>query len=320
MGNEERRSAMGMAINNSTDVKNSILKRLTAHNHELTDSPGHWVTLLKTCQEIVANQRRLDDKAIALEEYSQTLSDWYQEQLTLAYYEVLSWPMSKPIFLLCIDIEAVPNSHQFSPLFRAEIRPSVALERYFSIRPCNNRYVRHVFDKWLVLLSKYHAEHGSMHVPSDYISESGERLGQWVSKTKAMYENIQLSVSEIQRLKRFGFPFGKEEEPQNAIVEQTAPKDEIQAVLEIVIEAKAVARSEIKLTNKVDKETKDLRIFLLDGFDEFSRFIKSHGISKPPVSFKAKSGFKLGLWCKTMKVRYQKGLHQKFPKDFMNYI
>lgn len=103
---------MGMASSN-TDMRDTILKRLTAHNHELTDSPEHWITLLKTCQEIVANHWRPDRKAIALEEHSQTLSDWYQEQLTLAYYEVLSWPMSKPIFLLCIDIEAVPNSYQF---------------------------------------------------------------------------------------------------------------------------------------------------------------------------------------------------------------
>lgn len=217
MGNEERRSAVVMASRN-TDMKGSILKRLTAHNHELTDSPEQWVTLLKTCQEIVASQRRLDHKAIALEEYSQTLSDWYQDQLTLAYYEKLSWPMSKAIFLLCIDIEALPESHQFYALFRAEKRPSAAIERYLSIRPCNNRYLRHTFDKWLMLLDEYHVEHGSMHVPEAYRCKAGQRLGEWVKKTQKMYINMELSISEIQRLKSSGFPLdpGQSETPSES--------------------------------------------------------------------------------------------------------
>lgn len=159
-----------------------------------------------------------------------------------------------------------------------------------------------------------------MHVPCDYVLESGERLGQWFSKTKAMYENMQLSVSEIQRLKRFGFPLGKDEEAQPENTKESAPKDEIQAVLEIVIEAKSVARSEIKIPGKLIKDAKELRGFILDGFDEYSRFIQMHGVSKPPVSFKTKSGFKLGLWCKTIKARYQKGLLQELPKEFLDYI
>ena len=61
-----------------------------------------------------------------------------------------------------------------------------------------------IWNNWYQLAAEYRNEHGDLLVPAKYVTSSGEKLGQWISKTHNAYKKGDLSPDKIKKLEAIG--------------------------------------------------------------------------------------------------------------------
>ena len=75
-----------------------------------------------------------------------------------------------------------------------------------------------VFDaKWekaYALAAAYYEENGNLNIPRSYVTEAGERLGQWVASQQWAYPKGKLTDEQVERLNRIGMYWGNRNDRQ----------------------------------------------------------------------------------------------------------
>ena len=61
-----------------------------------------------------------------------------------------------------------------------------------------------IWNKRYKLAIEYRNEHGNLLVPKDYQTKTGEKLGKWITNTRADYKNGDLSMEQIKKLEDIG--------------------------------------------------------------------------------------------------------------------
>ena len=72
---------------------------------------------------------------------------------------------------------------------------------------CDNKISTLTWDEWYKLAQEYNNEHGNLLLTNSYITENGEKLGQWIHRQRQSYKSGNLTEQQIDKLKKIGMQF-----------------------------------------------------------------------------------------------------------------
>jgi superfamily II DNA or RNA helicase/DNA-binding TFAR19-related protein (PDSD5 family) len=177
-------------------------------------------------------------------------------------------------------------------------------------------------------LHSYQKEHGNCTVGSTYITDTGYKLGQWVSAQRSAFSTSSLPLERKQRLESLGFVWDLQiERWEEGFGELSAYHQEhgdCEFFQSYVTETgfklgvwADTQRQNLKKNKLSDERKERLEAlgFVWDsltekwekGFRELSTYHQEHGNSGFPNSYITEAGFKLGLWAMIQRGSYNKG-------------
>ena len=176
---------------------------------------------------------------------------------------------------------------------------------------------------WFGLLENYKEEHGDCLVPLRYVSNSGHKLGRWVSWQR-LKKDI-LTTKRIEILDNLGFEWNHlDSKWQKGLDELDKYKKEFGDSL---VPLRYVSKSGYKLGSWVGhvrrkkselnperlKQVNDLgfiwdtkEAYWQEGFDELTTYKRRYGNCEVPRPFVSESGFKLGVWVASQRAKKNK--------------
>ena len=185
-------------------------------------------------------------------------------------------------------------------------------------------------------LSRYHHEYGNCNVIRSHISDSGFKLGTWVSNQRQFLKRDQLSMERKRRLEELGLRWDPYDEAWKAAFSEltayhqeygncTPPKSFTTDSGFNLGSWISTQRSAYK-NNKLSRDKKE-RLEALgftwdpsaelweEAFSELTAYHKENENRTPPTSFTTDSGFKLGSWVSNQRIAFKKNALSQDKKE-----
>ena len=187
------------------------------------------------------------------------------------------------------------------------------------------------FNKWYKLAEEYYHENDDLLVPQNYQTKSGEKLGKWITNTRADYKNGDLSTEQIKKLEDIGMVWdasiNKEEiwnkwyklvveyrnEYGNLLVPwnyQTKSGEKLGQWISHMRQAYKngdLSQAQVEMLNAIGMVWDAFGVKWNKMYKLAEEYYNEHGDLLVPNKYQTKSGEKLGWWIYTTRKAYKTG-------------
>lgn len=169
------------------------------------------------------------------------------------------------------------------------------------------------YERFLYLFVKYHERAGHAMVPIDYVTDDGDKLGEWVHRQRRNYATKKLDPSKFDKLTKVGFIFDAHEASWEIYFSDlvtfkeknghlSVPKNFIGASGKNLYvwctkqRARKLSPERIARLRAVGFDFDPLQTTWDDFLDQLRAYISAHGNTEVPHKYISDDGRRLGEW------------------------
>ena len=193
-------------------------------------------------------------------------------------------------------------------------------------------FVWNVYDEqWQQMLRRlatYRSDHGHVHVPRDYVTDDGIKLGLWVNNQRNAKRRGKLSEEQVKQLEELGFVWNVYDEQWQQMLRRLAtyksdyghvhvPQDYVTddgIKLGLWVTNQRTAKLRVRHSEEQVKQLEELG-FVWNVYDEqwqqmlrrLATYKSDHGHVHVPQGYVTDDGIKLGLWVKNQRAAKLRG-------------
>lgn len=196
-------------------------------------------------------------------------------------------------------------------------------------------------EEWMMYLREYKEIYGNLYVSGDYVTESGKKLGVYVSNVRSRYKEGVLEENVIKRLEEIGFiwevlpslweeNYKRAEEyyrvNENLDIQRRYKTDDGYRLGAWIDTQRKVHQGKIPgiLTDEQKEKldaidmkwtTKYSQDAFYEKYAAFEEYVQKYGSGMVPKTYVTENGFCLGAWVANLRSKYRKSMREELLID-----